>query len=514
MCPDEANPPVQDDFKAKLLSELKQQLAGELKEELKKELAASLRPERKPRAEKEKRPDLPDVEVKEDNAVISALGNLPLPKAILKTLGWGKGDVIELKVDAGKLSAARIGHTNVIPKPKAKAGEGGAEGQEGKEPEESAATTSLSKYFEFEFGERQVMGKLKQVLENAVKLYDAGNVVDGLKVLAMIDGIELKSEEPDRGKMRFTIVKFLADVLPKHPDAIVTQGPQVMELIKKISTPFLREKAYGFLAAGYRNVPEANQAFEQVLDILFNLLKKYPITDLFAIVPLLENIIKIVKGTNSPHLAKIIAFINENFPDIEDNDYKIRFIKMLTSVEDFRGAKELAKAFKAQTTEGSTERRQVLDALRENRDMQKVWLEKHPDMAEAFSDEGDEDLLEELKEKKSKKKPKEAEAPKDEEGAATPPEGEPAGDLEAAEPEPTGEPGAIEEELETELEKESDVGEPEAIEEELENELEKESDVDEPGAIEEELENALEKESDDDEPEEPEPSEGLKEKEE
>ncbi|MBN2151673.1 MAG: hypothetical protein JW839_09520, partial [Candidatus Lokiarchaeota archaeon] len=116
MCPDEANPPAPDDFKAKLLSELKQQLAGELKEELKKELASSVRTERRSRAEKEKRPDLPDVEVKEDNAVITSLGNLPLPKGILKSLGWGKGDVIELKVDAGKLSATRIGHTSAVPK--------------------------------------------------------------------------------------------------------------------------------------------------------------------------------------------------------------------------------------------------------------------------------------------------------------------------------------------------------------------------------------------------------------
>jgi bifunctional DNA-binding transcriptional regulator/antitoxin component of YhaV-PrlF toxin-antitoxin module len=499
MCPDEPTPPAPDDFKAKLLEELKQQIAGEMKE-LKKELAASVKPERKPRAEKEKKPDLPDVEVKEDNAVISALGNLPLPKAILKSLGWGKGDVIELKVDAGKLSATRVGHTNVVPKPKGKAGEGVADGQEGKEQEESAATASLSKYFEFDFGEKNVMGKLKQFLESAAKLYEAGNVTEGFKILAMIDGIELKSEEPDRGKMRFTAIKFLADVLPKHPEAIVTQGPQVMELIKKISTPFLREKAYGFLAMGYKNVPAANAVFEQVLDILFGLLKKYPTTDLFAIVPLLENILKIVKGTSSPHLAQAIAYINENFAAIEDNDYKIRFIKMLTSVEDFRGSKELAKAFKAQTTEGSAERRQVLDALRENRDLQKVWLEKHPEMAEAFSDEGDEELLEELKDKKSKKKPKEAEAPKKEEGAAPIPVGEPAGevqgDRDAAEPGPAGEPEAVEP---------GPADEPEAIEEELEKQLEQESDDDEPEEPE---------ETPDDEPEEPEPAMELKEKDE
>jgi bifunctional DNA-binding transcriptional regulator/antitoxin component of YhaV-PrlF toxin-antitoxin module len=441
MCPDEATPPAADDFKAKLLSELKQQLAGELKEELKKEIAASVKAERRPRAEKEKKPDLPDVDVKEDNAVISALGNLPLPKAILKSLGWGKGDVIELKVDAGKLSATRVGHTNVVPKPKVKAGEGATEGQEGKEQEESAAATSMSKYFEFEFGEKNVTGKVKQVLENAAKLYEVGNVTDGLKVLAMIDGIELKSEEPDRGKMRFTVVKFLADVLPKHPEAVATQGSQVMELIKKISTPFLREKAYGFLAMGYKNVPSANAAFEQVLDILFTLLKKYPTTELFAVVPLLENILKNVRGSTSPHLAQAIAYINENFAAIDDNDYKIRFIKMLTSVDDFKGAKELAKTFKLQTTEGSTERRQVLDALRENRDLQKVWLEKHPEMAELFSDEGDEDLLEELKEKKSKKKPKDADTPK-EEGAPNPPADEPRGEdqgnPEVAEPGPPG----------------------------------------------------------------------------
>nr|MDO8084451.1 hypothetical protein [Candidatus Sigynarchaeum springense]MDO8118549.1 hypothetical protein [Candidatus Sigynarchaeota archaeon] len=468
MCPDETPPSLSpDDLKAKLLSELKQQLAGELKEELKKELASSVKAERKPRAEKEKKPDLPEVEVKEDNAVISALGNLPLPKGILKTLGWGKGDVIELKVDAGKLSATRIGHTNLIPKPKVKAGEGTAEGQEIKGQEESAAIASLSKYFEFDFGERHVMGKLRQIIENAARLYDAGNVIDGFNVLGMIDHIELKSEEPDRGKMRFTAVKFLADVLPKHPEAIASQGPQVMELIKKISTPFLREKAYGFLAASYKDIPEANQAFEQVLDILFNLLKKYPISDLFAIVPLLENVLKIVKGSNSPYLAKIIGFIKENFPAIEDNDYKIRFIKMLTSVEDFKGAKELAKAFKAQTTEGSTERRQVLDALRENRDLQKAWLEKHPELAEQYSDEGDEELLEELKERKSKKKPKEGETPQGEEGAVTQPqevgqqgqapEGESQESPAASDTPPTDEPAEeLADKLEDELEKENE----------------------------------------------------------
>lgn len=439
--------PVPDDLKARLLSELKKELAGEFKEELKKELAESVRSERKPRAEKEKKPELPEVEVKEDNAVISPLGNLPLPKPILKTLGWGKGDVIELKVDGGRLTATRVGHTNVMPRPKAKAGEGGAEGTDGKTQEESAAATSLSRYFEFTFDEKSAMNKLKTVIENAARLYEAGNVVEGWKVLSMIDGIELKAEEPDRGKMRFSAVKFLADVLPKHPEAIETQGPQVMELIKKISTPFLREKAYCFLATGYKNVPQASAAFEQVLDILFTLLKKYPTTDLFAIVPLLENILKILKGTSSPHLAQAIAFIKETFPAIDDNDYKIRFIKMLTFVEDFRGSKELAKTFKAQTTEGSSERRQVLDALRENRDAQKAWLEKHPELAEAYSDEGDEELLEELKEKRSKKKPKDAGGAKEggEPGAASGQDQEPAGDDASPAAEPAGGPGEPEE---------------------------------------------------------------------
>ncbi|MEX2681129.1 MAG: hypothetical protein Q6373_005985 [Candidatus Sigynarchaeota archaeon] len=485
MSPDEPTTPATDDFKAKLLSELKQQLAGELKEELKKEIASSVKAERKPRAEKEKKPDLPEVEVKEDNAVISALGNLPLPKGILKALGWGKGDVIELKVDAGKLLATRIGHTNVIPKPKAKASEGATEGVEIKGQEDSAVTASLSKYFEFDFGERHVMGKLRQIIENAARLYEAGNFVEGFKVLGMIDGIELKSEEPDRGKMRFTAVKFLADALSKHPEAIATQGSQVMELIKKINTPFLREKAYGFLAAGYKNIPEASQAFEQVLDILFNLLKRYPTTDLFAIVPLLESIIKIVKGTKSPHLAKVIGYIKENFPAIEDNDYKIRFIKMLTSLEDFKGAKELAKAFKAQTTEGSTERRQVLDALRENRDMQRAWLEKHPELAEQYSDEGDEELLEELKEKKPKKKPKESEAPQGEDATGTlPPEtghdsqapaGEPQENPPAGDVSPTDESTeGLADKLANELEEEhgNEPDEPDSLDEKSEGEKE------------------------------------------
>nr|MDO8113426.1 hypothetical protein [Candidatus Sigynarchaeota archaeon] len=438
MSPDEAKPPSPDEMKAKLLSELKQQLAGELKEELKKEFAASMKPEKekKPKAEKEKKTDLPEVEPKENSGVISQLGNLPLPKHILKSLGWGKGDVIDLKVENGKLFGERIGHTNIVPKPRAKSAEGGVEGQDAAAAAQAdAASINISRYIEFDFGEKPVIGKMRQILENAFKLYESGNTNDGLKMLDMVDAIELKAEEPDRGKMRMTVVKFLADVLPKHPEAVPIQMLRVMELVKKISTRYLQERAYGFVANAYKQMPQGSAGFEQTLDTLFTLLNRYQVSELYAIISMLETIVKLVQGTNSPHLATTIAYIKDKFAKIDDNDYKIRFIKTLTSLDDFKGAKELAKQFKETTTEGSGERRMVLDALRENRDRQKAYLEKHPELQAEYPEDIDDDIAEDLKEKKTKKKPKETEEPKE--------AGGPAG-AEAKEPGKEGEAPSVE----------------------------------------------------------------------
>jgi len=416
----------EDEMKAKLLAELKAQLSGEIKEELKKEFSESMRPARKPKAEKEKKPDVPDTEVKENNAVISQLGNIPVPKHILKALGWGKGDVIDLKVENGKLLGERVGHTSVIPKQKAKGAEGGGEGQGGMGggKEESAASSGIMKYIEFEFSEKQVMSKMRQYLEEASKLYDNGNAADGFNVLNMIEAIELKVEEPDRGKIRLTAVKFLVDMIAKHPEAMETQMQRAMEITTKIGTRYLQERAYSFIAAAYKQIPGGEAGFEQLLDILFGLLSKYHVTELYAIISLLETIIKLLQGTSSPHVAKIIEYIKEKFTKIDDNDYKIRFIKMLTSLEAFDDARNLGKEFKAQTTEDSGEHRAALDALRENRDAQNDFFEKHPELKpETMEENLDADLDEELK-KKSKKKPKEEEGPKDQGETVEPQPGE------------------------------------------------------------------------------------------
>src|SRR5271157_5167939 len=405
----------EEDMKAKLLAELKAQLSGEIKEELKKEFSESMRPARKSRTEKEKKPELPDTEVKENSAVISQLGNLPIPKHLLKTIGWGKGDVIDLKIENGKLLGERVGHTNVIPKQKAKGAEGAGEGQAGtgEGKADSTATSGVMKYIEFEFSEKPVMGKLRQVLENASKLYESGNAADGLNVLNMIESIELKVEEPDRGKMRMTAVKFLVDMIAKHPEAMETQMPQAMEITTKIATRYLQERAYGFVAAVYKQIPEGEAGFEQVMEVLFGSLTKYHVSELYAIISLLETIIKLLQGTSSPHITKVVDYIKDKFSKIDDNDYKVRFIKMLTSLEAFDDARALGKEFKAQTTEDSGEHRAALDALRENRDAQNVFFEKHPELQPETAEDLDADIDEELQ-KKSKKKPKETGQAKEE----------------------------------------------------------------------------------------------------
>nr|MDO8119394.1 hypothetical protein [Candidatus Sigynarchaeota archaeon] len=393
-------------LKDKLLAELKQQLADEIKEDLKKELASSV-PSTGKGKKKEPKEQLPDAPVTETSAVLSSTGRIEVPKTIIKSLGWGKGDVIELKAENGKLVGTRVGHTDVQQKKAAK-----DESQAAKDvPVEDVIATSainVGKYFDFDFAERPVMGKMKQVLENALQLYTSSNYSDGFKVLRMIEGIELKEEEPDRSKMRIAVVKFLNDMLPRDVDASVIQWPMVKDLyIDKANSRYLREKGYALMADGWKKVNDekAKPYFEQVMSTLFEMLGKYQITEMYAIISLLETIMKLVKGTQSPHVGKLIDYFKGAFNQVDDIDYKIRFIRMLTELEAFKDAKDLARAFKETTTEGSGERRLVLDCLKENREKEKTYFEKHPELAEAGGmEEDDEEYLTELRDAEKKKK--------------------------------------------------------------------------------------------------------------
>ncbi len=373
-------------LKEKLLAELKQQLSDEIKEDLKKELASSV-PSSGKSKKKEPKEQLPEAPVTETSAVLSSTGRIEIPKGIVKSLGWGKGDVIELKVENGKLIGLRIGHTDVQQK-KAPSKDGDAAAKDVQADEATAGalqSINVAKYFEFDFAERPVMGKVKQVLENAHKLYSASNYSDGFKVLGMIETIELKEEEPDRSKMRIAVVKFLNDMLPKDVDASIIQWPMVKDLyIDKANSRYLREKGYALMADAWKRVSDekARPYFEQVMATLFEMLGKYQVMEMYAIMSLLETIMKLVKGTQSPYLGKFIDYLKDVFNRVEDVDYKIRFIRMLTDLEAFKEAKGLAKTFKETTTEGSGERRLVLDALKDNREKERAFLEKHPELGE------------------------------------------------------------------------------------------------------------------------------------
>ena len=391
-------------LKEQLREELRQELAGQLKEDIMKDIKESLKGEKKERKSKEEKaegPQLPDVEIKENNAVLSQLGNLPIPKAVLRTLGWGKNDVIELAIENNnsKLVCTRVGHTNT-PKQKAKS-------ETPTDAELAAATETpqgfnASKYFEFDFADRHLLTKLRQIIENANQLYEAKNFDEGIKILEMVETIELKEDEPDRSKMRVTVIKYLSEILPANPEAVAEQVPYVLEMIKKISSRYLQEKGYTLLASACKQSEQGYPYFDQIMDVLFGMLLKYQTTELYAIISLLESLINLVRGTTSPFVQKLVEYIKEKFDQIDDNDYKVRFIKELTFLEAYTDAKELGKTFKATTADESGERRAVLDALKENRDAYKAYLEKHPELAEAAEAEDADDYLEELNAKKAK----------------------------------------------------------------------------------------------------------------
>ena len=261
---------------------------------------------------------------------------------------------------------------------------------------------NASKYFEFDFADRHLLTKLRQIIENANQLYEAKNFAEGIKILEMVETIELKEDEPDRSKMRVTVIKYLSEILPANPEAVAEQVPDVLEMIKKISSRYLQEKGYTLLASACKQSEQGYPYFDQIMDVLFGMLLKYQTTELYAIISLLESLINLVRGTTSPFVQKLVEYIKEKFDQIDDNDYKVRFIKELTFLEAYTDAKELGKTFKATTADESGERRAVLDALKENRDAYKAYLEKHPELAEAAEAEDADDYLEELNAKKAK----------------------------------------------------------------------------------------------------------------
>lgn len=418
------------DLKARLLAELKQQLTSELKDELMKEL----KPSKKGKKAAEPGEALPEVEVKENSAILSSTGKLDLPKHVLKTLGWQKGDVIELAIDGDKMTCQRVGRTTLPARSKAAAP---AETDAPGDPVRQAGPApglNIGEYFEFEFTERGVAGRVKQVLENAYSLYESGNYADGLKILEMIEKIELKDEEPDRSKMRMGIVKFITSMAVKYPAVTASQVPTAFEMIDKINSRFLKEKAYWVVGNACKRLDDAKDMFDKVLGVLFAALSRYQNTDMYAIVPLLEQVLKLVSGVDTPYTARIKEFMIEKFSQTDDVDYKMRIIRLLTSMDAFAEASALGRQFKETTTEGSSERRAVLDALKENRDKKKAYFEAHPDLQ---PDVEEEDLEEEVP-----KKGKKAKGKRDAEAAPVE-----QGDAEAAPVEEAGEPGGIDEDV-------------------------------------------------------------------
>ena len=115
---------------------------------------------------------------------------------------------------------------------------------------------------------------------------------------------------------------------------------------------------------------------------------------------------------------KIVNFILEKFNDIYDFDYKIRCLNYLTQLESFTDVKKLAMMMKEDTMEGSSERRAVLDALKENREREKSYIENHPDYQATEFDDDDEDSVDEPSKGTSRKKKQS----KKEKTGATPPE--------------------------------------------------------------------------------------------
>ncbi|MBD3185577.1 AbrB/MazE/SpoVT family DNA-binding domain-containing protein [Candidatus Bathyarchaeota archaeon] len=365
-------PEDRDDLKEQLKAELKAQLAEELKAELKKEITSSLKKET---AELE--------EIKETSAVLSSTGRLLIPKEMRKVLGWKKGDVVDFSIDEGMLIGKKVGHTDKKPGKKKSATKDG----EGKNTitASTGSTINISKYFKFEIDSRKASQELQNIIENAFKLYENGNLVEGLKILEMINSIDLKDEEPDRSKIRFSVISFLSDIIPDHPKIIENQLEEIKGLILKINSRFLRENAYNMLALACKKVGEL-KTLEEITGILFESMESYKDTEMYAIIDIIEKLIELFKNTELESKARLKNFILEKFSSMYDFDYKVRCVNFLSELDYFKEARRLANGIKAETMEGSSERRTILDAIQENRKRKTEYMEKHPD----FKDDEDE----------------------------------------------------------------------------------------------------------------------------
>lgn len=365
----------QDEMRDKLLADLKKQLAGELKEELKKEIATSLKNDGKK--------DISAEQLKDNSAILSSTGRILVPKPILKALNWKKGDVLELSIDKGTLIAECVGHTDAKKKPKKK--EDAAAPSDDGIPiiEGGDSKLNVMKFIEFEFEDRKILDKLTKVLDNAYKLYENNNFNDAFKLLDMINSFEINQEEPDRSKMRISVINFLSEVFSEFQEAMDKQLPETLEIVKKINSRYLREKAYSKLAIVSKRSETARPVFENILQELFDALDKYQDTEMYAIVSLVENLIELIIDIDSPYMDKMVEYLNDKFNITIDIDYKMRFIRFLAQLHHFNRARYLANSFKETTTEGSSERRMALDVLKEIRDAKSEYLDKYPE----FKDE-------------------------------------------------------------------------------------------------------------------------------
>ncbi|MHA1697534.1 MAG: hypothetical protein ACTSWN_01695 [Promethearchaeota archaeon] len=372
---------------------LKDKITKELKEELKKELKAELKAELEGGLlNKDAGPTIS--ELSDTSAVISTTYRVLLPKGLLKKLGWKKGDVIDFKVESGKLVGTKIGHAMKSIKKKsstskAKSLEESVAEEASASAEESVARLQVNQYFEFPL-DRKISNKVRQIIENSYNLYEAGSIADAFNVLKMIDNIELKEEEPTRSKIRIAILHFISDVLPRNPQVFLKQLPDFKNIVQKMSSKFLKEKGYALLARGCKEIKAWDQ-LDNIIGILFTLLEEYSNNEMFAIISLLELIIDLIHDTDSQYAEKVAEYIKNKFDVIQDFDYKIRCLRYLIEIEKFKDVRMLAKKIKDETTEGSAERRNILDVLKLNREKEKAWYEKHPElkMDEEIEDEDD-----------------------------------------------------------------------------------------------------------------------------
>ncbi|MHA1369360.1 MAG: hypothetical protein ACTSRA_06560, partial [Promethearchaeota archaeon] len=305
---------------------LKDKITKELKEELKKELKAELKAELEGGLlNKDAGPTIS--ELSDTSAVISTTYRVLLPKGLLKKLGWKKGDVIDFKVESGKLVGTKIGHAMKSIKKKsstskAKSLEESVAEEASASAEESVARLQVNQYFEFPL-DRKISNKVRQIIENSYNLYEAGSIADAFNVLKMIDNIELKEEEPTRSKIRIAILHFISDVLPRNPQVFLKQLPDFKNIVQKMSSKFLKEKGYALLARGCKEIKAWDQ-LDNIIGILFTLLEEYSNNEMFAIISLLELIIDLIHDTDSQYAEKVAEYIKNKFDVIQDFDYKIR----------------------------------------------------------------------------------------------------------------------------------------------------------------------------------------------